>query len=71
MIWLVRIGTLLTLLGLAGIALFIRGVFRAKKSGLDGAELRQALQRLVPLNLGAFFCSALGLMMVLAGVILG
>ena len=70
MVWLIRIGILFTLLGLIGIGLFIRGVLRVRKSGLDDADMRVALQRLVPLNLGAFLLSALGLMLVVTGVIL-
>ena len=70
MIWLIRIGTLLTVLGLVGIVLFIRGALRVRKSGLPDEEMRRALQRLVPINLGAFLLSALGLMLVVVGVIL-
>jgi hypothetical protein len=70
MIWLIRIGTVCTLLGLVGIFLFIRGVVRLRKSGLDDVALRTQLQKLVPLNLGSFVLSALGLMLVVVGVIL-
>jgi hypothetical protein len=70
MIWLVRIGTFLTLLGVIGIVIFIRGVLRLRKSGLNEAEMRSALHRLVPLNIGSFFLSAFGLVLVVAGVLL-
>lgn len=70
MVWFIYIGTAMTLAGLAGIALFIRGALRLRKRGLDEPAMRAELQRLVPLNLGAFLLSALGLMCVVLGVIL-
>lgn len=69
--WLVMAGALITLLGVIGIIVFIRKVRAAAKAGLDDAALKARLSALMPLNLGAFFISAIGLMMVVAGVILG
>jgi hypothetical protein len=70
MVWFIYIGTAMTLAGLAGIFLFIRGALRLRKGGLDEATMRAELQKLVPLNLGSFLLSALGLMCVVLGVIL-
>ncbi|MGB3314894.1 MAG: hypothetical protein WBB85_10810 [Albidovulum sp.] len=68
---LIWIGTLVTLAGLAALVWCILGVNRARKAGLPDAELRARLQRAVTLNLGALLLSALGLMMVVVGIVLG
>ena len=68
---LVWIGTGVTLVGLVGLVLSIVRVMRARAAAADDADLRLRLQRIVPLNLGAFLLSALGLMMVVAGLVLG
>jgi hypothetical protein len=44
---------------------------RARRAGLPEAELKARLQRVVTLNLAALAVSALGLMAVVTGVILG
>lgn len=43
----------------------------AKRAGLPDAELRRRLQSAVALNLGALLLSALGLTMVVTGLLLG
>ncbi|MBF9033450.1 hypothetical protein HKCCE2091_04300 [Rhodobacterales bacterium HKCCE2091] len=70
MTWLVWTGTILALIGLCGVILCIVLAVRAKRAGLDDAELRARLQRVVVLNMGALLVSALGLMAVVMGVIL-
>ncbi len=64
------IGVIATLLGLIGLIYCILQAYRAKKSGLEGEELTAHLQRLVAVNLGAFFLSAIGLATVLIAILL-
>jgi hypothetical protein len=61
-------GSAVSLIGLAGILYCAALVVKAKRAGLDDAGLRDRLQRIVALNLGALFVSAMGLMMVVLGV---
>lgn len=68
MIW---SGTALSLLGLAGLIWCILRVARARRSGLGDAELRAAVAAVLPYNMAALFLSIIGLMLVVAGVILG
>lgn len=67
MIW---SGAALTLAGVAGLVWCVVLALRAKRSGLEDAAMRAALQRVVVLNLGALALSGLGLMLVVVGVIL-
>ena len=67
MIW---SGAALTLVGVAGLVWCVLLALRARKSGLEDAAMRAALQRVVALNLGALALSGLGLMLVVVGVIL-
>jgi len=67
--WLIWTGTAVTLLGVAGLVLCILSVARARRAGLDEAALRARLQRVIALNLGALFVSAIGLMMVVVGIV--
>ncbi len=69
--WLIWSGAALSLLGVAGIVWCILLVARVRRAGLPDAEFRSRLQRVVALNLGALFVSAIGLMMVVTGIILG
>ncbi|GFE66040.1 hypothetical protein [Litoreibacter roseus] len=67
---LITIGALVTLAGLGGLIWCIIKVTRAKKSGLDDAALRDVMQSTVALNLAALFMSAIGLAMVVTGIVL-
>jgi hypothetical protein len=67
LIWL---GTGMTLLGVLGLVWCIVLAMRARNSGLPDDQVKVALQRVVALNLGALAVSAIGLMMVVMGVIL-
>jgi uncharacterized membrane protein len=67
MIW---IGTAMTLAGVAGLAYCMIRALRARRSGLDDDAMRAALQSLVTINLAALGVSALGLAMVVAGILL-
>ncbi len=64
-------GAAVSLAGLAGLLWCIVKVWRARRAGLSDADLRAAVQAVLPLNLGALFLSVLGLMMVVAGILLG
>ena len=70
MTWLVWIGTALALIGLAMVIFCIVVAIRLRAAGLEDAELRQRLQRVVTINMGALAISALGLMSVVLGVML-
>ena len=67
LIWL---GAIISLIGIAGIILSVVKVRRAKSTAKDDAELKARIQAAMPLNLGAFLLSVLGLMCVVVGVIL-
>ncbi len=64
-------GAALSFLGLCGIIWCILQAMKARKAGLDDEALRQRLQKIVTVNLGALGLSGIGLMMVVVGVILG
>ncbi len=66
----VWIGAVITVVGFAAILLSLVKVMRLRRRGLDDAEMRAQLQRVVPLNIGALMLSMLGLMMVVVGIIL-
>lgn len=68
--WLIWLGAAMALIGVAGIVWCIRLVVRARRAGLGEAELRAQLQKVVAINLGALGLSALGLGMVVAGILL-
>lgn len=70
MLLLVWAGTAVTLGGLATLIWCIATVARARRAGLDDAALKARLQRVVTINLAALLLSALGLMMVVTGVVL-
>ncbi len=67
---LVYIGTVVAGLGLFGLGYCIWLVIRAKRSGLDDAGMKAQLQKAVTLNMAAMGLSAIGLMMVVIGVLL-
>ncbi|RLJ58941.1 hypothetical protein BCF46_1081 [Litoreibacter meonggei] len=68
---LIPLGAVITLMGLVGLIWCILKVARARKQGLSDEELRAVMQTTVGLNLGALLLSAIGLMMVVLGIILG
>ncbi|MDJ0639380.1 MAG: hypothetical protein QNJ20_11140 [Paracoccaceae bacterium] len=68
--YLIWIGAVVTLLGLAGLIWCILKVQKARKKGLDDSALKAELQKVVALNLGALFLSVIGLMMVVVGILL-
>lgn len=68
--WLIIVGTTLAVIGLAGLVVSAVKVLRARRAGLDDAGLKEVMRGAMTLNMGAFAVSALGLMMVVVGVIL-
>ena len=64
-------GAVLTALGIIGIVIFIVKVRAAQKEQMEDEALKARLSTLMPLNLGSFLISAIGLVMVVMGVILG
>ncbi len=68
---LVWIGAVLALAGVAGLVWCILLALRARRSGMADDAMRAALQRVVVLNMAALAISALGLMCVVAGILLG
>ena len=67
---LIWIGSILSILGLIGLLWCIKTVIKAKKLADSDEELRTSLQKVVPLNMAALFLSAIGLMLVILGVML-
>lgn len=68
---LIWIGALVTVVGLIGLIWCIVSVARARKKELDDAAMKQQLQKVVAVNMAALFLSAIGLMMVVVGILLG
>ncbi len=64
-------GAALTLLGLIGIVWCIWTVWMARRSGLDEAQFRARMQRIVAVNMAALGASVIGLMAVVIGIMLG
>lgn len=67
---LILTGAVISLIGIVGIAFSIVKVRRAKRRMDNDDELRAEIQAVLPLNLGAFLVSVIGLMCVILGVIL-
>jgi len=68
---LVWIGALLTLVGVAGLIWCVMIAVRAKREGLDDDAMKAKLQKVVALNMAAMGVSAIGLMCVVLGIMLG
>ncbi|MFT7059901.1 MAG: hypothetical protein ACJASV_002415 [Pseudorhodobacter sp.] len=68
---LIWVGAVVALAGVAALVWCIVLAMRARKSGLPDTEMRAALQKVVVLNMGALGISALGLMFVVLGIVLG
>lgn len=66
--WLIYLGAFLSVVGLAGLILSIVKVARLKGRDLTDEEMRDGVQKVMPLNLGALFLSVIGLMTVTLGI---
>lgn len=64
-------GAALTLAGLGAIIWCIIAVMRVRKAGLEDAEMRARMKPVVTVNMAALAASAIGLMLVVAGIGLG
>ena len=67
---LILAGALLSLGGIGGLIWCIILALRARKAGLEDEAMRASLQQIVTLNMIALGVSALGLMLVVAGILL-
>ncbi len=70
MITMIIAGVVVTALGLSGLIYCIAKAFKARKSGLEGEALTAHLKGLVTVNLASFLLSAIGLMLVVVGILL-
>ena len=68
---LVWTGAFVTLAGVASLVWCIIAVQLARREALDEAAMKARLQKAVAMNMGALMLSAIGLMMVLVGILLG
>jgi len=71
MAMLIPLGSIITLAGVAALMWCVIIVRRAKAENLSDADMRNRIQRVVAVNMGALFLSAIGLMMVVVGILLG
>jgi hypothetical protein len=67
---LVWAGALVSLVGVAGLVYCVMRALHARRAGLSDEAMRGELQRVVVINMGALAVSALGLMMVVMGIVL-
>ena len=68
--WLIIPGIVVTFIGLGLLFYTIAQIMRAKKQGVSDEQMKLQLQSAVAWNLGAMGCSAIGLMMVVIGIML-
>ncbi|MBT8425891.1 MAG: hypothetical protein HKN98_07300 [Silicimonas sp.] len=68
---LIWIGAIVSLIGIAGLIWCVLIALKARRAGLDEATMKARLQKVVAINMGALFLSAIGLMMVVIGILLG
>ncbi len=70
MIALVVLGSLVTAAGIFGLGYCILAGFRIRKAGLPPQEIHARLQKLLAVNLGSVATAALGLAILVAGLML-
>jgi sensor domain CHASE-containing protein len=68
--YVIWIGAVLTMAGVAGLGWCIWLAIKARRKGLDQAAMQAELQRVVTLNVAALGVSALGLAAVVMGIVL-
>jgi len=64
-------GAAVSLMGVGLLVWCIRAALQARKAAVDEADLKARLQRLAAVNMGALAISAIGLMVVVIGIVLG
>jgi len=67
---LIWIGAIVSLVGVAGLVWCVLIALRAKRDGLEGAEFQAVMQKVTAINMGALCISAIGLIMVVVGILL-
>ena len=70
MAWMIWVGAAASLCGVGGLLWCIVLALKARGAGLTDDAMRARLQHIVTLNMVALGVSALGLMMVVAGILL-
>ena len=70
MAWMIWVGTAASLCGVGGLLWCIFLALKARRAGLTDDAMSARLQHIVTLNMAALGVSALGLMMVVAGILL-
>tara|TARA_Y100000385_G_C12650633_1_gene449347 strand:- start:308 stop:520 length:213 start_codon:yes stop_codon:yes gene_type:complete len=68
--WFIIPGIIVTFIGLGLLFYTIARIMRAKKQGLGDDDMKIQLQSAIAWNLGAMGCSAIGLMMLVIGIML-
>tara|TARA_B110000483_G_C18054489_1_gene487882 strand:- start:483 stop:695 length:213 start_codon:yes stop_codon:yes gene_type:complete len=68
--WLIIPGVIVTCIGLGLLIYTIARIWRAKKQDVSEEEMKAQLQAAIAWNLTAMGCSAIGLMIVVLGVLL-
>lgn len=68
--WLVYIGAVVTLLGVAGLGWCIWRAYLLRRGGLEGEPLAAELQKLIPVNMISLLVGVIGLAMVVVGRLL-
>ena len=63
-------GAIITILGLLGLFYCILKAFKERRAGLKGQELANQLKELVLVNLVSLFLSAIGLGLVIFGILI-
>lgn len=69
--WLIVVGAILSLAGIGGLVWCIVLALGTRRANLPEEEMKARFQRIVVLNLSALGISSLGLMVVVAGILLG
>ena len=67
---LIWIGAAISIAGLLGLVWCIVQVARAKRNKLSDQDMREQIQKVVPINMAALFLSVIGLMLVVIGILL-
>jgi hypothetical protein len=70
MITLTLFGLALTVVGLAGLGWCIAHGLKIRRAGLPPAEIHARLHRMIAINIGSVALAALGLAMLVAGLLL-
>ncbi len=69
--WMILAGAALTLIGVIGLLWCVIAALRARRASLPEEQMRAKLQGLVAINFAALGISAIGLGLVVVGILLG